>query len=72
MDEMVIKTPGMTGVIGWILKRLLKKKFGCDINIQLNELYFENSNGKVKIHADVNAETNSENLMKIVKSIGSD
>lgn len=72
MDEMVIKTLGMHGLIGMILKRALKKKFGCDINIQINELKFENVNGKVKIHMDADAETDRDNLMTIIKRIGSD
>lgn len=74
MDELKLSlsTRLMTGVVTKLLTKLISKKLGYKIDIQLNELMINTDNGKVHIYANVDAEMNNEDLMSIIKSIGSD
>lgn len=56
MDELKIRTPLVKALIGRILKSVLKKNLGCDIDVTLNDLSVTVRDGKA--HFCVNAEGN--------------
>lgn len=70
MDEMKIVSKFTTGMISKLLKMMLRKKLGYDIDIKLNEVTAKIDDGKTHIHLDLDAELEKEELTKILKSIG--
>ena len=74
MDELKLKlsTKFMKGIVTKLISKALFKKTGCKIDIQLNEIKIEAKDGKVYLHADVDAEADNEDFVKIIKTIGLD
>lgn len=70
MDEMKIVSKFTTNVISKLVKMVLRKKLGYDIDIQLNEIKTTITDGKTHVHLDVDAELDKEELLKILKNIG--
>lgn len=70
MDEVRIVSKFTRDVISKLLKMMLHKKLGYNIDIQLNEVNATITEGKTHIHLDVDAELDKDELMKILKTIG--
>lgn len=70
MDEMKIVSKFTTNVISKLVKMVLRKKLGYDIDIQLNEIKTTITDGKTHVHLDVDAELDKEELLKILKNVG--
>jgi hypothetical protein len=67
-----LTTKFMKGIVTKLISKAIFKKYGYKIDIVLNEIGVEVVNGKAYIHADVDAEINNDEFMKIVKSMGLD
>ena len=69
MDIMKIESKFMTGLIGKAIERLLRKKTGRDVKVQLNELGVQNITDDV-ISAKINLEVrmSKEELSKLLES----
>lgn len=74
MDELKLKlsTRFMRGIVTKIIKKAIVKKLGYQIDIQINELAIENVDGKMYIHANVDAELDNAEFLKIIKDAGMD
>lgn len=70
MDEMNIVSKFTTNMISKLVKMVLRKKLGYDVDIQLNEIKTTITDGKTHVHLDVDAELDKEELLKILKNIG--
>lgn len=72
MDELklVISTRFMRNLITKILAKAIRKKTGYQMDIQINAIEAETYDGKVRIHMDVDAEMNGEDLMDALKTAG--
>ena len=70
MDEMKIVSKFTTNMISKLVKKVLRKKTGYNIDIQLNAITAKIDDGKTHIHLDADAELGKEELTKILKSIG--
>lgn len=72
MDEMKLKlsTKFMRGIVANLISKAILKKVGYEIDIQLNEVQVETEDGKIKLHANVDAEITNDEFIKIIKSIG--
>ena len=70
MDEMKIVSKFTTNMISKLVKMVLRKKLGYDIDILLNEIKTTITDGKTHVHLDVDAELEKEELVKILKKIG--
>lgn len=70
MDEMKIGSKFTTGILSKLIALLIRKKFGYDVELKLNEANATVIDGKTRIHLDVDAELEKEELMKILKNIG--
>lgn len=57
-------------IISKLVKMVLQKKFGYDIDILLNELNATIIDGKAHVHLNIDAELNKDELTKIVRIIG--
>lgn len=58
------------GIISKLVKVLLRKKLGYDIDIQLNKIDVTIVDGKSHVHLDLDAELEKEELLKLLKKVG--
>ena len=74
MDELKLKlsTKFMRGFLAKIVKKTIFKKFGYEIDIQINEIEVTTHDGKVYLHLNADAEASDEDFKKIIKSTGLD
>ena len=70
MDEMKISSKFMRNLIAKLVKKTVKKKVGCDVDVQLNELAATVTDGTTHVHLSVDAELNKDELTKILGMIG--
>lgn len=70
MDEMKIGSKFTTGILSKLIAMLIRKKFGYDVDLKLNEVNATVIDGKTHVHLDVDAELEKDELMKILKNIG--
>lgn len=72
MDELklVISTRFMRNLITKLLAKAICKKTGYQMDIQIHAIEAETHDGKIRLHMDVEAEMNSEDLMKALKTAG--
>ena len=70
MDQLKLSlsTKFMRGIVTKIISKAIYKKTGYNIDIELNEIKLETIDGKVRVHANVDAEIKNEDLMSIIKS----
>ena len=59
-----------TGIISKLVSMVIRKKFGYDVQLRLNEVTATVNDGKTHVHLDVDAELTKEELNKILASIG--
>ena len=74
MDELKLRlsTKFMRSIVTKLISKAIFNKFGYKIDIQLNKIELENVDGKIYIHADVDAEIDNNEFMKILKGTGLD
>ena len=70
MDEVNIVSGFTKGVISKLIRLVLCKKIGCDINVQLNGLNVTVNDGRTRVHLDLDAELEKDQLLKLLKNIG--
>lgn len=70
MDEMKIGSKFTTSIISKLASLAIRKKFGYDVKLNLNEVTATVNDGKTHVHLDVDAELTKEELNKILASIG--
>ena len=70
MDEMKIVSKFTTNMISKLVKKVLRKKTGYNIDIRLNGITASINDGRTHIHLDVDAELDKDELTKILKNIG--
>lgn len=68
MDIFNIGSNWLKRVIAIPFEAFIKKTYGYDMNVKLNDLMFTNSKGKVKIHINVELEMDESELKKIMKA----
>lgn len=74
MDEMNMKlsTKFMRGIVSKLISKAIYKKIGYKVDIQLNDLDISVIDGETKILTNVEVRVNSNEFMKIMKTIGAD
>lgn len=70
MDEMFIKlrTKLMKKIISKLLGKVVKDKFGYEINIQIEDLEVELNNGEITVNTSLEVKMNEHEFIKILKS----
>lgn len=70
MDELklILGTKFMRGIVTKIIAKAILKKTGYHVDIDLHEISAEVVDGKVYLHANVDAAINTEDLVDIIKS----
>lgn len=71
MDELKLNLSSrlMKGIVTKLISKTIYKKTGYKIDVELNTVTVEVIDGKAYIHADVDAEIDNKELMKIVSTI---
>lgn len=70
MDEMKIGSKFTTNIISKLIAMVIRKKFGYEVELKLNEVDATVIDGKTHVHLDIDAELDKEELIKILKNIG--
>ena len=70
MDELkiAINSAFMKRIIKTVLSKVIKKKLGYEIDIQINEIKADVTGGVVKLHLDMDGQMTTEELSKLLKS----
>lgn len=74
MDEMKIKlsTKFMRNLIAKLISKIVYKKLGYKIDIQLNDLDINLNNGNVTVKLNAEANLKYDELIKIINSVNLD
>lgn len=74
MDEIKVNltTKFMRNIVAKLMMRAIRKKYGYEVNIQLNDIGIEFVDGETKLSANVEAKLDSKEFVKIVKEFGLD
>lgn len=72
MDELkiAINSAFMKRIIKTVLSKVIEKKLGYKIDIQINEIKADVTGGVVKLHLDIDGQTNTDELSKLLKTKG--
>ena len=72
MDEMkmILSTNFMKKIVTKLISKAIFKKYGYHVDIDINEIEVVNKDGKVHLHANVDAEINNEEFKQIMKNVG--
>ena len=70
MDELkiAINSAFMKRIIKTVLSKVIEKKLGYKIDIQINEIKADVTGGVVKLHLDIDGQTATDELSRILKS----
>ena len=69
MDVFKITSKVVRDVLNGFLTKIIKKKYGYDIDIQINDLDLRVVGGKVLLQLDANAEMTQDEFTKISKKL---
>lgn len=71
MDEMKLKltTKFMRGIVSKLIEKSIYKKYGCIVNVQLNDLDISIIDGETTINTNVEAKISSEEFKKIMTKL---
>ena len=74
MDELKLRlsTKFMRNIASKLIAKLIYKKYGYKVNVQLNDLDISVIDGETSINTNVEIKVNSSEFVKIMKDIGMD
>lgn len=69
MEDMKLQ-PGrfMKSIITKIIKTMVRKKLGYELDIQINAINVVTEEGKVRLHLDADVETSTEEFVNIIST----
>lgn len=66
MDEMIIESKLMRMFVERWIKKAIRRKIGCDVNIRLEKIVAKNDGNTIKLHIDGDAEMASKDFEKVM------
>lgn len=71
MDEMKLKlsTNFMKNIVSKLIEKSIYKKYGCKVNVQLDELDINIIDGETTINANAEAKINSDEFRKMMTKL---
>lgn len=71
VDEMKLRigTIFMRELVAKMVKKAVCKKLGYDVDLVINKLNIEVADGKAHLQADIDATTDSEHVMNLLKNL---
>ncbi len=70
MDEMKIESKFTAGIVSKLVERFVHKKFGYDVDVELNKFRTTIIDGKTHLHLDLDIELEKDELDKLLGGIG--
>lgn len=70
MDELKIVSGFTNGILSKLIGMLIRKKFGYDIDLKLNNVRVTIVDEKARVHLDLDAELKKEELTKLLTKFG--
>lgn len=67
--ELTLTTKFMRGLVAKFIKRAIYKKYGCKVDIQLNDLDINIKDGDATIQTNVEVKMNSDEFMQLMKKL---
>lgn len=67
---MKIESKFIAGIASRIIKKVMRDKLGCNMDVRLNGFRTTVIDDKTHVHLDVDLELTKEELDKLIKSIG--
>lgn len=72
MDELKIISGFTSKLLSKIFRGIIQKKIGCDLGLSLREVKATVSDGKAKVHLDLDLEIGEEELMNLIHKFNLD
>lgn len=69
MDELKVTSKFMTMMISKLVKTVIYKKFGYDVNIRINEIGVTSVDKNIHVHLNVDGDIDSDEFKKFTKFI---
>ena len=69
MDDLKVTSKFMTMMISKLVKTVIYKKFGYDVNIRINEIGVTSVDENIHVHLNVDGDINSDEFKKFTKFI---
>ena len=70
--KLKLSTKFMRGIVSKVIERFIYKKFGCKVDVHLNELDIQMLDGDTNISVSIDAKIKNEDFMNIMKKIDMD
>lgn len=67
---MKIESKFMRGIASKIIRKVMRNKVGCNVEVQLNGFRTTILEDKTHVHLDIDLELTKEELNKLLKNIG--
>ncbi len=67
---MKISSKFLTGIVSKIIDKLVRKKLGVDVGVQINSVQATMQEGNTHLHLDVDADMKKEDLENLLKKAG--
>ena len=67
--ELTLTTKFMRGLVAKLVKKAIYKKYGCKVDIQLNDLDIKIKDGDTTIQTNVEVKMNSEEFMQLMNKL---
>lgn len=69
MDEMIIRSKFMRGLLSRVVSKELRKKLGCDVKIHVDFLQIHTEDKTAKVRLDISGEIGTDDLSKLISNI---
>ena len=70
MDEMKLETKWIRGIVSKLIKKILRDKSGCNVDVQLNNFRTTVIDEKTHVHLDIELDLSKDEIDKLLKGIG--
>ena len=70
MDEMKLESKWIRGIVSKLIKKILRDKSGCNVDVQLNNFRTTVIDEKTHVHLDIELDLSKDEIYKLLKGIG--
>lgn len=69
MDEVKIKSKFLTALLSKLIRSVLRKKLGGDIDLRLNEVLATVVDGQVQVHLDADCKIKQSDITRLLNGL---
>ena len=67
---MKLESKWIRGIVSKLIKKILRDKSGCNVDVQLNNFRTTVSDEKTHVHLDIELDLSKDEIDKLLKGIG--